>query len=217
MRRVLPALALALLAGLPCCSEDPPARGDGGSQPDRFIFHDHSRPAPDLPRTDGPWQKLDKGTTKPDVGKVDAASKCASGESYYGGHCYRVTGIKYISWATGKTMCQGQTPPMELVTITSAGENQFVFNLLPALNQTAWIGLKRTGSGATDFAWDSGNPVTYWNWASGEPSNDGGIENCVLMWGPHLSNTTLISYWNDMPCDPSTTAKVDAVICERVP
>jgi hypothetical protein len=125
-----------------------------------------------------------------------------------------VTGIKYISWQTGKTMCGAQTPPMQLASISSAAENGFIYSILPALNQTAWIGLARSSSGASTFVWDSGEPLAYQNWAAGEPNNESGKEDCVIMWGPNLSFAALKSKWNDIACEQS---KVDAVVCERAP
>jgi hypothetical protein len=176
------------------------ARPGGDGRRDRTGSAD--RRATDKPRTDGPQTK------------VDGPSLCATSESEFNKHCYLVTGIKYIGYSTAKTLCATQNPPSQMVAITSAAENAFVYGLLPPLNQVAWIGMKRTGTGATDFAWETGEAVSYWNWASGEPNNETGSENCVVMWGPHLSNTSFRSHWNDMPCD---YASVDAVICERVP
>ena len=50
-------------------------------------------------------------------------------------------------------------------------------------------------------------------WAAGEPNNEGGGENCVLVWGPALSNPQLPGKWNDAACH---TAR-DTVVCERKP
>lgn len=51
-----------------------------------------------------------------------------------------------------------------------------------------WIGAKRLGSG---FLWDDHTPLTYTNWASGQPSNGAG-EDCVMM--------TPGNKWNDASC-----------------
>jgi hypothetical protein len=190
----------------PDYGEPPDAAVDRWSRVDRAIKLDRSV-ARDQP-------KIVVDVRKPDLAPPpDAASPCASGETYFGAKCYRVTGIKYITYATAKAMCASQSPPMQIVAITSAAENQFVYGQLPVLNQVAWIGLTRTGTGAQDFAWETGEPVSYWNWASGEPNNENGKESCGAMWGPHLSTASFRSKWNDTPCD----ANVDAVICERAP
>jgi hypothetical protein len=215
-------LLALLLSASSACTENPTGRDDVGRDPD--LRRDGPKKKLDLGKRDvkpldpdlpPPAPKLDKGVPPPDLFAIDKTpSPCASGESFYGGRCYRVTGIKYISWQTGKTMCGAQTPPMQLAAITSAAENQFAYSILPALNQTAWIGLKRSGAGSSSFVWDSGEPLSYTNWAPGEPNNENGVEECVIMWGPNLSFANLKSKWNDMACEQS---KVDAVVCERVP
>ncbi|XP_043234986.1 macrophage mannose receptor 1-like [Amphibalanus amphitrite] len=45
---------------------------------------------------------------------------------------------------------------------------------------SVWLGLWRF-SNDTDFLWPSGDPVTYTNWAAGEPAF--GDDECVLMEG----------------------------------
>lgn len=60
-----------------------------------------------------------------------------------------------------------------LASANSAAENAF-------LNQTfsrygdLWIGLNQFAGGA--WSWSSGEPLTYQNWAGGEPNNSGGFE-----------------------------------------
>ena len=48
-------------------------------------------------------------------------------------------------------------------------------------SNTYWIGLNDAASEGT-FAWVSGEPVTYTNWAPGEPNNAGG-EDYVHVYG----------------------------------
>jgi len=200
-------LALVLL-GCDPTSGRPGADGPLPGTPDRSRIVDSRRPVAErVPLLD---RRTAADARRPDQSKP----VCVTGETLFGGHCYRVTGIKYIGYSTARTLCATQSPPAQMVAITSGGENQFVYGLLPALNQVAWIGLTRTGPGSTDFAWDSGEPVTFWNWAAGEPNNETGAEDCGIMWGPHLDNVSFRGLWNDMDCD---YAKVDAVICERVP
>jgi hypothetical protein len=185
-------------------------RADRQVWPDQGLEPDGSGRPADRGR-DAP--RADLGKPKPDQGKPDAPGPCVWGESFFNGHCYRATGVKYITYATGKTICSNQSPPMQMVAIGGSAENQFVYGMLPPLNQVAWIGLKRTGPGTKDFAWENGEAVTYWNWAAGEPNNETGNEDCGVIWGPHLSTVSFRGFWNDMPCD----ANVDTVICERVP
>ena len=64
-----------------------------------------------------------------------------------------------------------------LVSITSAAEQAFIEHMLFASNSPTggyWMGLERVGAGgegvAGDFAWDTGEALTYENFASGEPN-----------------------------------------------
>jgi hypothetical protein len=85
--------------------------------------------------------------------------------------------------------------PGHLVTITSAAEDEFVFNLYGY--HVIWIG-------ATDllvpgkFAWvagpEKGTVFSYTNWAKGEPNNFlGSGEHCVQF-------SENLKQWNDQPC-----------------
>ena len=109
----------------------------------------------------------------------------------------------------------------DLVTINSAQEQDFVFNL--AMNNPTgsasnyWIGLNDYNDEG-NFTWANGEPVNYTNWNPGEP-NGGSNENGVEIFS---INSNSPGYWNDapawverrmileIPCDPSN----DILICE---
>ena len=97
-----------------------------------------------------------------------------------------------------------------LATITSAAENNFVFGLAddPAYYVIAptnplrvigpWLGAYRTGPLPSNFAWVTGEPFTFTDWASGEPSNSGGDENNIDYIGKCSSTPcSLAPTWND--------------------
>jgi len=73
-----------------------------------------------------------------------------------------------------------------LVTINSAAENAFVSAMSP---NYMWIGYTDRDVEGT-FRWITDEPVTYTNWAPGEPNNAGGNEDwAVINWGSDK--------WND--------------------
>ena len=59
-----------------------------------------------------------------------------------------------------------------------------------------WIGLHRIRKGGP-FAWVTEGQTNYFDWASGEPNDTGGIENCVHMRNGTSDNGT----WNDISDD----------------
>jgi hypothetical protein len=106
-----------------------------------------------------------------------------------------------------------------LVTFNDFPENLEIFSLfhnylqqdyMGPVDVGAWIGLYQPpGSTEPDGGWQwiSGEPVTWINWASGEPSNDEGVENyahcgffvqwgCWNDWSHERSDW---SYWGPIP------------------
>ena len=113
-----------------------------------------------------------------------------------------------------------------LVTITSEAENRFISTTLGvgALGgcTCVWLGASQNISSPTysepagGWEWVTGEPMTYTNWASGEPSNTGGSEDFLTTWfSPDATNVTwndhyatgsgrYIIEWNTDPADPAT-------------
>jgi hypothetical protein len=83
----------------------------------------------------------------------------------YGGHSYyRSTGN--ATWTTARTNCSNMGG--HLVTITSSGEQNFIFGLWPS----GWIGLTDEVTEGT-WRWVTGETYSYTNWNNGEPNNSG--------------------------------------------
>lgn len=83
-----------------------------------------------------------------------------------------------------------------LATINDASENEWVYStFLPYNFDWMWIGLYEVDYNQRTWAWSSGEPLTYLNWAPGEPSGPG-AEHWVAMEGP--------SYWDGQWADLST-------------
>jgi len=75
-----------------------------------------------------------------------------------------------------------------LATINSQEENDLLAGFLN--NQCALIGLNDSAQEGT-FAWGTGEPLSYTNWAHYQPNNENGNQDCVL-----LCNDG----WNDTQC-----------------
>jgi len=85
-------------------------------------------------------------------------------QNYNGHSYYRSTGVAY--WTTARTNCSNMGG--HLVTITSSGEQSFIFGLWPS----GWIGLTDEVTEGT-WRWVTGETYSYTNWNNGEPNNSG--------------------------------------------
>ena len=115
----------------------------------------------------------------------------------WGGSTYYLLGPS-LTWAESEDAAIALGG--HLVSINSLEEQQFIWSRwsgsLPLEFRAMWIGLTdRDEEGI--FTWTSGDPLTYTNWASGEPNSGfgGWDEDYVLMgsiWG-----ITPEGAWND--------------------
>ena len=83
-------------------------------------------------------------------------------QNYNGHSYYRSTGS--ATWTTARTNCSNMGG--HLVTITTSGEQSFLFGLWPS----GWIGLTDEVTEGT-WRWVTGETYSYKNWNSGEPNN----------------------------------------------
>jgi hypothetical protein len=103
-----------------------------------------------------------------------------SQQNYNGHSYYRSTGS--MTWTAARQACLNMGG--HLVTVTSAAENNFIFNLWPS----GWIGL-------TDevvegqWRWVTGEAYSYSSWNSGEPNNSGNEDYIQFVGGGR---------WNDL-------------------
>lgn len=91
-----------------------------------------------------------------------------------------------------------QTLGANLVSVQSAAENQCILASLVALGygdgDVVWIGFNDEATEG-NFVWYDQSPISYTNWAPGEP-NQAGEEDCVQIY-PGAPNPGM---WNDLSC-----------------
>ena len=102
-------------------------------------------------------------------------------QNYNGHSYYRSTGSAF--WTTAKQNCVSMGG--YLVTITSAAENSFIFNLWPS----GWIGLTDEVTEGV-WRWVTGETYSYSSWNPGEPNNAGNEDYIQFVGG---------GKWNDLP------------------
>lgn len=91
-----------------------------------------------------------------------------------------------------------------LLTVTSAPEQAFVARILEDADAPTggyWIGLQET-TVENQYAWVTGEPLTYTNWDGGEPNNGVGGENVGgILWTvpPEDPLFPRRALWNDFP------------------
>ena len=109
-----------------------------------------------------------------------------------------------------------------LISIQDAAENECIMNELNRIGQSGviWIGFNDEEEEG-NFVWYDQAPVTYTNWAPGEPNNTGGDEGCTQIYPDGM--------WNDLNCNTANAKSIievnlcpivvtdDIVICENEP
>jgi Lectin C-type domain/Putative metal-binding motif len=122
----------------------------------------------------------------------DGLQTCGCTSAAFMGHKYLFCPTS-LPWDAARAACA--SAGMHLVAIGSQGEDNFVFNGANMISHGKWwIGLNDIAQEGK-FAWDGGGPVTFTNWAAGEPNDSGGNEDCVQI-NRYFPEKT----WNDEPC-----------------
>lgn len=115
----------------------------------------------------------------------------------YNDHEYALTspGLAWID-AEAEAVAWGG----HLVTINNQDEQDWLANTFPYADYPGlWIGINDVTEEGV-WEWLSGEPVTYTNWAPGEPNNRGGFgeeeDAAVMNWNSY-------GQWNDVPVSDS--------------
>ena len=111
----------------------------------------------------------------------------------WGTHIYELYNA-YTTWTKARDYAASRGG--HLVTITSAAEQNFLLDFVPATLNSFWVGLTDEGSEG-NFRWITGESVSYTNWGSGEPNNSEGVEKYVGVWVNASDKAR--GDWNDFP------------------
>ena len=160
---------------------------------------------------------------KVDPVKVELSEEKLLTTGNYNGHRYEVFD-QGMNWTDAKRSCILRGG--HLVTITDAGEQEFIEKLLTngTMNQY-WLGFKKYGR---NFAWITGENSEYEHWDAGEPTNGGadisypGREYCAHIYNKtNPANGGKRFYWNDINNSNTLVNELDffntdvvGVICE---
>ncbi|XP_077347035.1 macrophage mannose receptor 1-like [Lithobates pipiens] len=144
-------------------------------------------------------KKWAQGVTPPPIPTTTPEPKCPEGwgTSSHLSSCHwyfkRPDGDKK-TWFEARDFCQ--TIGGDLLSINSKEEQDSVFSTalkFGALNNV-WFGLVNNDP-EEGFQWSDGSPLTYENWAHGEPNNHGDSELCGELKLPYQM------LWNDQNCE----------------
>jgi len=172
-------------------------------KPDNSIDFSWSTIAPQSypPRYSVPqhvWQFFDEASSGQGAELViqRAAASCNTPancqDAFFNGRTYRFCSAGY-SWDGAKTQCQAMG--MNLASINSQTENDFIGNTSGSIAQGSWwVGLNDQAAEG-NYVWSDGSPYTFSAWNGGEPNNSGNEDCAEFMTGNYR--------WNDLPCGAS--------------
>jgi len=140
-------------------------------------------------------------------------SSCSNGWVAFGKSCFYVIDIPTLEENAARRNCQklgGRLPK-----ITSAAENQFIYDLINGQKKTtragAWLGLQRRAD--MKFYWADGTPLAgYTAWYPGEPNSR--TDSCVHIFGKADFRR---GKWNDLACtlQDAEISYAPVVVCQK--
>ncbi|XP_035247102.1 macrophage mannose receptor 1 [Anguilla anguilla] len=135
------------------------------------------------------------------------APECGSNPGWrkYKNTCYYYNDTDVVDFYTAMLRCYAEKA--RLVSITGKEEQAFVNSMVGTGQLSAgWIGMVMAGIAGGEYIWVDHSPVTYVNWAKGEPNNANGEEQCVQI-------SQYPGTWNDVNCGRDTAGYV----CKKYP
>ncbi|MGH0140650.1 UNVERIFIED_CONTAM: hypothetical protein FKN15_023262 [Acipenser sinensis] len=121
------------------------------------------------------------------------------------GMCYYYNDTEITDLYTAALRCYEENA--RLASIADEEEQSFLTSMVgTGAIEYAWIGLKEVGVVGGEYHWLDFSPVTFVNWAPGEPNDANGEEQCVQM-SRHAGT------WYDMNCGKTSAGYV----CKKYP
>ncbi|XP_058889912.1 macrophage mannose receptor 1-like [Acipenser ruthenus] len=121
------------------------------------------------------------------------------------GMCYYYNDTEITDLYTAALRCYEENA--RLASIADEEEQSFLTSMVgTGAVEYAWIGLKEMGVVGGEYHWLDFSPVTFVNWAPGEPNDANGEEQCVQM-SRHAGT------WYDMNCGKTSAGYV----CKKYP
>ncbi|XP_070535732.1 macrophage mannose receptor 1-like [Ptychodera flava] len=117
---------------------------------------------------------------------------CKDGWFLHGDYCYLFE-TSQVTFTDAEDACERYGGV--LTSIADSDEQSFLSGRIDNAKALMWIGLHDMGS-ESNWEWVDGTTFGFQNWAPGEPSNSGNVEDCV-----HLEyEQSKIGEWNDRTC-----------------
>ena len=146
-------------------------------------------------------------------GTVDSSAVCPCNVENYGSHAYLFCEVNADWWEAEEDCSKAES--YDLVTIDDASEQTWVHGIAFGYASSYWwwigyndIDAESWEEPASAWEWNDGGASTYTNWASTQPDDDGGDEDCAHIYGD-------VGTWNDLDCDRKEWYGTDLYyICE---
>ncbi|XP_071527535.1 macrophage mannose receptor 1-like isoform X2 [Panulirus ornatus] len=147
--------------------------------------------------------KRQHGMTLPPMQTTQAPEgRCHKGWLHIGTKC-----IKFLTdkknFTSARKSCRDLDDHADLMCIHSALEQAYLTVVLGTMNINVWVGLRNERG----YHWVDQTPVTYTNWAPGEPNGDQQIITQLQFWKYHkdeecveLMTSNRAGQWNDVEC-----------------
>jgi glucose/arabinose dehydrogenase len=139
-------------------------------------------------------------------GVADEDGVCGCPVYWYQGKPYAFCAI-WTNQYNARSICQQFG--YDLVSIGSAAENAWVTNTAVSVANSQWWSGFNDQAVEGQFVWSDGSPVTYTNWAWGEPNNYYGDQDCTQIAWPQTNNYT----WDDLQCWANLPFVCEAASC----